>query len=361
MAGDEDNVDLAAREVQLDAMAKDIRMLTLASIHSEPPAACDISGKGHPTHECQSLIEEVNVVGNYNLNAMGQKNLGFSWSSPGGIANIWQQNNSRFQGAPGFVNQHRPQFQSQQPIQYGLEDLMKSFIVKTDERLDAHGAAIKELGKGLRSLERQVGQIATILTERIPVTLPADTEKNPKEMVNVVNVRSGQVLKDPTPIHKEVAPDKESGNELKLEDDDKKTKKKKGKKEAEKKKNEETSRRGESNKESKHMPALPFPQNLYREKLDKQFERFLDMLRQVNVNLPFTEVLSQMQAYAKILKEILIKKRKIEETSVVKLTEHCNAILQNKLPQKCGDPGSFTIPCSLGTRNFDKSLCDTGA
>ncbi|XP_070032844.1 uncharacterized protein [Nicotiana tomentosiformis] len=68
-----------------------------------------------------------------------------------------------------------------------------------------------------------------------------------------------------------------------------------------------------------------------------------------------------MPAYAKFLKEILTKKRKIEETSVVKLTEYCSAILQNKLPQKCGDPRSFTIPCSLGTLNFDKSLCDSGA
>jgi len=85
------------------------------------------------------------------------------------------------------------------------------------------------------------------------------------------------------------------------------------------------------------------------------------MLRQVNVNLPFTEVLSQMQAYAKFMKEILTKNRKIEESSVVNLTEHCSAILQNKLSQECGNPGSFTIPCSLGTLNFDKSLCDSGA
>ncbi|XP_070057875.1 uncharacterized protein [Nicotiana tomentosiformis] len=194
----------------------------------------------------------------------------------------------------------------------------------------------------------------------MPGTLPDDTEKNPKETINVVTLRSRQVLKDPTPIHKEVAPEKESRKELKIEDD-KKTEKKKGKKGAEKRKKEETSRREESDDVSKHMPTLPFPQKLYREKLDKQFERFLDMLREVNVNLPFTEVLSQMPAYAKFLKEILTKKRKIEETSVVKLTEHCSAIFQNKLPQKCGDPGSCTIPCSLGTLNFDKSLCDSGA
>ncbi|XP_070050274.1 uncharacterized protein [Nicotiana tomentosiformis] len=69
------------------------------------------------------------------------------------------------------------------------------------------------------------------------------------------------------------------------------------------------------------MHALPFPQKLYREKLDKQFERFLDMLTKVNVNLPFIDVLSQIPAYAKFFKEILTKRRKIEETSVVKLTE----------------------------------------
>ncbi|XP_070010471.1 uncharacterized protein [Nicotiana sylvestris] len=214
---------------------------------------------------------------------------------------------------------------------------MKSFIVKTYESLDAHGATIKELGTCLRNLERQVGQIATILSERIPSTLAADTEKNPKEMV---------------------IPEKESGEQLKIEDD---KKKKKGKKGVEKKKKEETSRREECSEESKHMPAPPFPKKLYREKLDKQFERFLDMLRQVNVNLPFTEVLSQMSAYGMFLKEILTKKRNREETSVVKVIEHCSAILQNKLPQKCGDPESFTIPCSLGTLNFDKSLCNSDA
>ncbi|XP_019244497.1 PREDICTED: uncharacterized protein LOC109224372 [Nicotiana attenuata] len=153
---------------------------------------------------------------------------------------------------------------------------MKSFIVKTDERLDAHGAAIKELGTCLCNFERQVEQIATILSERIPGTLPANTEKNSKETVNAVTLRSGKVLKDPTPIQKEVIPEKESRKELKIEDD---KKNKKGKKGVEKKKEEETLRREESNEESKHMPALPFPQKLYREKLDKQFERFLDMLK----------------------------------------------------------------------------------
>ncbi|XP_070049986.1 uncharacterized protein [Nicotiana tomentosiformis] len=87
-------------------------------------------------------------------------------------------------------------------------------------------------------------------------------------------------------------------------------------------------------KESRHMPALPFPQKMKREKLDKCFGQFLEMLKQLYVNIPFTEVLTQMPAYAKFLKEILSSKRKLEEATVVKLNAHCSSILQNKIPQK---------------------------
>ncbi|XP_070039679.1 uncharacterized protein [Nicotiana tomentosiformis] len=191
-----------------------------------------------------------------------------------------------------FGLEQRQQFQPQQSSQHGLEDLMKSFIVKIYERLDAHGAAIKELGTGLQNLEKQVRQIATILSKRIPGTLPANTERNPKETVNAITLRSGQVVKEPTPIQKELVPEKESEEQLINEVD----KKKKGKNGTQKKKKEENSRRDES-EESRHMLALTFPQNLYREKVHKKFKRFLDMLKQVNVNLPFTKVLSQMPAY----------------------------------------------------------------
>ncbi|XP_070029883.1 uncharacterized protein [Nicotiana sylvestris] len=192
--------------------------------------------------------------------------------------------------------------------------MMKDFIVKKDKRLDVHGASIQNLG-------------------------------------------NGKVLKDPTPIQKEVVPENESREHLKNDVE----KKKKGKKGTEKKNKGEILRREEYNKDSKHMPALAFPPKLSTEKLEKQFERFPDMLRQVNVNFPFAEILSQITSSAKFLKEILTKKMKIEETSVVKLIEHCSAFLHNKLPQKYGYPGSFTIPCSLGTLNFDKSLCDVSA
>ncbi|XP_075086362.1 uncharacterized protein LOC142169060 [Nicotiana tabacum] len=83
-----------------------------------------------------------------------------------------------------------------------------------------------------------------------------------------------------------------------------------------------------------HFVPLPFPQKMKREKLDKQFSKFLVILKQLYINIPFTYALTQMPSYAKFLQEILSSKRKLEEVSVVKLTEKYSAILQNKLPQK---------------------------
>ena len=87
----------------------------------------------------------------------------------------------------------------------------------------------------------------------------------------------------------------------------------------------------------------------------------MDIFKKIEINIPFAEVISQMPLYAKFLKEILSKKRKIAEEGIVNLTATCSAIIQQKLPAKMKDPGSFTIPCSIGKYEFKKALCDSGA
>ena len=68
-----------------------------------------------------------------------------------------------------------------------------------------------------------------------------------------------------------------------------------------------------------------------------------------------------MPLYAKFLKEVLSKKRKITEEGIVNLTATCSAIIQQKLLAKMKDPCNFTIPCSLGKYELKKALCDSGA
>ncbi|XP_024992455.1 uncharacterized protein LOC112526402 [Cynara cardunculus var. scolymus] len=65
-----------------------------------------------------------------------------------------------------------------------------------------------------------------------------------------------------------------------------------------------------------------------------------------------------MPSYAKFLKDILSKKKKLTEYETVALTEGCSALLTNSIPPKLKDPGSFTIPCSIGGKEIGKALCD---
>ena len=68
-----------------------------------------------------------------------------------------------------------------------------------------------------------------------------------------------------------------------------------------------------------------------------------------------------MPNYAKFLKEILSKKRKIAEEEIVNLIATCSAVIQQRLQAKMKDPGSFTIPCSIRKYEFKKALCKSGA
>ena len=106
---------------------------------------------------------------------------------------------------------------------------------------------------------------------------------------------------------------------------------------------------------------MPFSQRLQKAKREEQFSRFLDIFKKIEINIPFSEVINQMPNYAKFLKEILNKKRKIAKEGIVNLSATCSVVIQQKRPAKMKDLGSFTIPCSIGNYEFKKALCDSDA
>ncbi|XP_021753664.1 uncharacterized protein LOC110719061 [Chenopodium quinoa] len=67
-----------------------------------------------------------------------------------------------------------------------------------------------------------------------------------------------------------------------------------------------------------------------------------------------------MPSYAKFLKDILSNKKKLEGNATVALTAVCSAILQNTLPKKLSDPGSYSISV-LGGIEINRAFCDLGA
>ena len=110
-----------------------------------------------------------------------------------------------------------------------------------------------------------------------------------------------------------------------------------------------------------YNPPVPFPQRLQKEKLEEQFSRFLNMSKKIEINIPFSEALTQMPQFEKFMKDILSKKRKITEEGIVSLTATCSAMIQKTLPGKRQDLGSFTIPCKIGDADMGKALCDSKA
>ena len=66
-----------------------------------------------------------------------------------------------------------------------------------------------------------------------------------------------------------------------------------------------------------------------------------------------------MPHYAKFMKDITNKNRKLDEGGVVSLSSNCSAIIKKNLLQKMQDLRGFTIPCTIGNYEFGKSLYDS--
>ncbi|XP_021770546.1 uncharacterized protein LOC110734715 [Chenopodium quinoa] len=85
---------------------------------------------------------------------------------------------------------------------------------------------------------------------------------------------------------------------------------------------------------SAYEEPMPFPQRLSKAVLDRHFGKYCEALKK-NI------------------------KDQHEDKEVV--NEKGSTLLCDSLPPKLHDPGSFTIPCMINEKNFDKVLCDLGA
>ncbi|XP_073120842.1 uncharacterized protein [Henckelia pumila] len=128
------------------------------------------------------------------------------------------------------------------------------------------------------------------MPSREPRTLPSDTEKNPKEQVKAVELRSGKKL------NAKMTEQNENQKE--------------GDQEA------STFKISNSTQTPTAQPNIvippPFPASLKKAKIDAQFAKFLEVFKKLHINIPFVDALLQMPSYAKLLKKILSNKRKIE-------------------------------------------------
>ena len=87
----------------------------------------------------------------------------------------------------------------------------------------------------------------------------------------------------------------------------------------------------------------------------------LEVLRQVKVNIPLLDMIKQVPAYAKFLKDLCTVKRGLNVNKKAFLTEQVSAIIECKTPVKYKDPGCPTISVNIGGISVEKALLDLGA
>ncbi|XP_070025719.1 uncharacterized protein [Nicotiana sylvestris] len=219
-----------------------------------------------------------------------------------------------------------------------LEAMMQQVIgsnAKISERVDTHDSAIK-------NIEVQMGQISMSLNNRPHGTLPVDTQINlkdqgPKQLM-VVSLRNGRDLD----LDQERARESRQAETLvlvpiELDDSTKlievtvQLAQEEHNTQIEAEKEAETAQEPVvevvSDKENtqiigkKRPPAL-FPQRLAKYQKEEQYKKFLEILKQIQT---------------------------------------CSAVVTRPVAEKLSDPGSFTIPCTIGNFVFAKALCDLGA
>ncbi|CAL1394913.1 unnamed protein product [Linum trigynum] len=378
---------VASLEAKIDAKldskfdALERRLAKIALGRQEEVVSCELCEGPHHRDMCPlgaAQLEDVQYINNprsqgqggmysntYNPQWRHHPNMSWSNNNPAGVLNI---------PPPGFQQQ-----QPQPEKKPQLEELILAHMQKTDNNfkgLDQFFTQQLAINNNMQSsmlaMERQIGQMAQTLADiqgRIPGTLPANTERNPKDaMVVAVTLRSGKALEDPQSPRKSTKSEKEGVTEVENEESAKAEKSDLHRQTACNLPVHEHSARVPQKVEKlrkeevkPYEPPTPFPQRLMKPMEDPNFKKFVNIFKQLHINIPLAEALEQMPTYAKFLRELLTKKCKWADLEKVTLTSECSAVIQNKLPEKRDDPGSFTIPCAIRGREFGKSLCDLGA
>ncbi|XP_076926771.1 uncharacterized protein LOC143590063 [Bidens hawaiensis] len=106
---------------------------------------------------------------------------------------------------------------------------------------------------------------------------------------------------------------------------------------------------------------IPYPARTKQQIYTREYGHFLDMFRQLKINLPFIEALQHMPKYAKFLKDLLKRKDRLGEVSSIPLMGDCSVVVLNRVPEKLLDSGVFTIPVLFGSDAMSQALADLGA
>ncbi|KAL4271777.1 hypothetical protein GQ457_13G016270 [Hibiscus cannabinus] len=354
------NDSLSAQLSAITHMLKNLQKPT--DVRDAKAVSCIHYEGKHDANDCQTMHESASYVGKYNRNANNPNsntyNLGwrqhpnFSWGNQGGgnTSNAAMQQNVN--APPGFQTnmpwQSEAKGNTSTSHTNSMEAMMQEFnsstktllhdqsntIKNQGNLLQTQGALLQSHGSSLRALENQVGQIAQALQTRPQGSLPNDTEvtrRNGKEECSALTLRSG------TTINKNVQPRGDENTEASPVI-----------REGESETADAATRPVPIQETEEVIPPPPFPQRLKKHKEDNQFKRFVDMLDQLHIDVPFLEAIDQTPAYAKFLKDIITQKRKIERYETVATANHMSNQKEKWRISSLLATGRILIDCEKG-------------
>jgi len=218
-------------------------------------------------------------------------------------------------------------FQQQQPTLYDrtskLEETLEKFMQTSLTNQKNQEAS-------LRNLETQVGQLANQIAEQQSGQFSVNTQPNPKEQCKAITIRCGKQVgsdvnvKDVEEKNQTTGDEGKEGEEVPPEEPSMENSKKDGKQDEENSDKNQNWRKIQKEIPLKHVS---YPHAPSKREAERQFIRFTEILKNLQINIPFTEALQQMPTYARFLKEMLTKKRKFPEDERVELEAGCSVII----------------------------------
>ncbi|KAJ9535221.1 hypothetical protein OSB04_un001694 [Centaurea solstitialis] len=234
-----------------------------------------------------------------------------------------------------------------------LETLLETQIAQQNQKNDYFQNSLTQVTTRLEAMsthnkmiETQIAQLAQQIANSVRPQgqLPGQPEPNPRAQMNAITLRDGKILKEVEKKTRNVVSHGGNGGISKANE------------------GENVGQAGDppvesSVKKPTHVPNVPFPARLAKAELEAKLGKFLEMIKQLHINIPFMDAITEILTYAKFLKDLISTKRR----SRILLSEECSVLITTVVPEKLGDPGSFSIPCSINGLSIHRALCDLGA